>query len=72
LRGKQIDRDHGVPAGVVHVGQQLVARDACVIDQDVGLAAVVLGEMGGDPVDSVGGRDVERQRSAADPGGSFG
>ena len=43
LRGKQIDGHHRVPPGVVHVREQLVAGDAGVVDQDVGLAAVVLG-----------------------------
>ena len=68
LRGKQIDGDDGVPAGVVHVGQQLVAGDARVVDQDVGAAVVVLAQVLGDPVDGVVGGDVERQRGAADLG----
>ena len=45
LRSKQIDGDHRVPAGVVHVGQQLVAGDARVVDQDVGAAGIVLAQV---------------------------
>lgn len=66
LRRKQIDGDHGVPARIIHVLEELVAGDTGVVDQDVGLAAVVLLEMCGDGVDRIFGGDVQRQRGATD------
>ena len=56
---------HRVPARVVHVGQQLVAGDARVVDQNVGAAAVVVAQVLGDLVDGVVGGDVQRQRGPA-------
>src|SRR6185312_12677947 len=46
--------------------------DAGVVDQDVGVAVVVLAQMRGNPVDSVVGGDVEGQRRAADTAGRLG
>ncbi len=72
LRRKQVDGQHRVPPRVVHVREQLVAGDPGVVDQDVGVAVVVVAQMFGDPLDGVVGGDVERQRRAADAGGRLG
>ncbi|SLC95874.1 Uncharacterised protein [Mycobacteroides abscessus subsp. massiliense] len=63
---KQIDGYHGVPARIVHVLEELVAGNTGVVDQDVGLAAVVLLDMRGDGVDRIFGGDVQCQRGATD------
>src|SRR5699024_527013 len=66
LRGQQVDRDHRVPAGGVHVGQQLVAGDAGVVHDDVELSALLLGGLADGGGRVIGG-DVDGECGAADP-----
>src|SRR5699024_6667135 len=61
LRGQEIDVQHRVPTAGVHVGQQLVAGDAGVVDQHVEPAALRLDRLG-DLVGGVLGGDVHGQR----------
>ena len=61
----QVDRHDRVPAGGVHVDQQLVAGDAGVVDDDVD-PAVPLPQVLDQPLRRVVGGDVELQRRPAD------
>ena len=69
---RRLTAKHGVPAGVVHVGQQLVSGDTGVVDQDVGVPGVMVAQMLGDLVDGIVGGDVEPQRGATDAAGGLG
>ena len=61
----EVDVDHHVPAALVHVGEQLVAGDAGVVDDDV-RAAVPFEDELGELVGGVGRGDVQGEGRAAD------
>ena len=63
-RCQEVDGQHCIPLAFVHVGQQLVASDAGVVDDNVDGAAVAILRMLGDGRGGTGIRDVERQRRA--------
>src|SRR5699024_4365917 len=65
-RGDEVHGHDGVPACVVHVGEQLVAGDTSVVDDDVdALAEASLGVLL-ELVGSIRGGDVQRQGGALD------